>query len=222
MTRNGEISKQFAEVIAALDSESERGRILVMAALLDNALEDCLRARFSREHLPVKMANKLVSSDSSLFGSFWAKITVCRAFGLINHHTYEALDAFRELRNCCAHSVCVITLDSPQAKPYAKVIQRFGKSSLDVITSPGADTPSDLLAFLQDFQAKVSPNSQECRECKRCNGSVSEDSPCLFDVGAVALYSCITILVAKRGATGESVFPIQTFVGEIGGPKSES
>ena len=112
-------------IIEALCSESERAQILVLAAMLDDALGECLRVRFDREGLQESLKNKLLEGDYALLGSFWARIVACRAFGIIDQLIYTVLDAIRSLRNRSAYSDFAVTLTSPENVAPMKTLRDF-------------------------------------------------------------------------------------------------
>lgn len=84
--------------------ESDRGCIIVAAALMDQLLESVIR-----EHVKVFSISK--SLEKSLFdlsgpiSNFSAKISISRAFGLIDELAYGDLMTLRKLRNSFAHEM---------------------------------------------------------------------------------------------------------------------
>jgi hypothetical protein len=91
-------------LIPALEKESTRSQVLILSAQLDECLGSLLAA-----HLKPCRAKR--DNDDELFRpfaplrSFSGRISVAYRMGLISRQDAEALDAFRELRNDCAHKV---------------------------------------------------------------------------------------------------------------------
>jgi DNA-binding MltR family transcriptional regulator len=102
-----ELEGSAAEFFGSIKGESDRGCVLVAAAFLDEALEVHLRSRMSRE-----------GSVGPLFAgplrSFWAKIELCRALGLIEGSERDELTRIRKLRNLFAHTHKEASFDHPQ------------------------------------------------------------------------------------------------------------
>ncbi len=80
-----------------LMGESDRGCVLVGAALVDECLASLLRTAFIDE-----VADKLLVGDRPV-SSFSARCHVARAIGLIDAKEYADLDLVRKVRNEAAH-----------------------------------------------------------------------------------------------------------------------
>ena len=99
--------KKFLET---LDTESDRGCVLIAAAHLDECIEWLLRARFLKER---KLTDLLFTGLGPLT-SFSAKIQVARALDLIDSWLYEDLEKIRKLRNKFAHQYIAVSFDHPE------------------------------------------------------------------------------------------------------------
>ncbi|MFN3767379.1 MAG: MltR family transcriptional regulator [Ectopseudomonas guguanensis] len=82
--------------------ESDRGCIIVAAALLDKQLEDSIRKHIKRFSVS-KSLEKSLFDLSGPISNFSAKISICRSFGLIDEIAYKDLMILRKLRNSFAH-----------------------------------------------------------------------------------------------------------------------
>ena len=83
--------------------ESDRGCVLVGAAILENRLEELFRQIFEKRKVPKKLQASLFDSNGPL-STFSAKIKLAYSFGLIGAPLYEDLDNIRRIRNEFAHT----------------------------------------------------------------------------------------------------------------------
>lgn len=90
------LSFDLDEYRAAAINESPRGKVLVIAAMLDEMLAEILT-----QHCIGDMKDLL--DFRGPFGSFGNKISVCYAIGLIDEHTKTALKLIQNIRNDAAH-----------------------------------------------------------------------------------------------------------------------
>jgi DNA-binding MltR family transcriptional regulator len=95
------ICEQFMEQLV---KESDRGCVLVAAAMLDEALEFLLRQRMASEEAAAKACVDPLFVGLGPLKSFWAKTQLARALGFIDQWIYEDLERIRTLRNLFAHS----------------------------------------------------------------------------------------------------------------------
>jgi len=100
---------------AALNTDSERESALVAAAMVDETMENLLRAAFvaSAENSKTT-AEELFDSDRGL-GSMGIKLRLCRALGMIPPWMYRDGQIIRKIRNECAHVSRPVDLSTPPA-----------------------------------------------------------------------------------------------------------
>lgn len=85
-----------------LTDESDRGCILVAAALLEESLEFRFRHTFQSKKIPQSVQDSLFSSNGPL-ATFSGKLKMAYAIGLIPKETFRDLEEVRKLRNQAAH-----------------------------------------------------------------------------------------------------------------------
>lgn len=107
-------------------AETDRGAALVGGALIDNRLEQLLRAHF----LENTTSDKLLSSAAPL-GAFSSRIDVSYALGLITEVEYRECVLIRRIRNDFAHRLHGLTFSSPEITDRCKELkampyQRWG------------------------------------------------------------------------------------------------
>ncbi len=86
-----------------LIDESDRGAVIVGAAILESDLENLLRPIFNSNRVPKKHLVRMFDVNGPL-SSFSAKVLICRGFGLISEEIFSDLEAIRKLRNQFAHT----------------------------------------------------------------------------------------------------------------------
>jgi DNA-binding MltR family transcriptional regulator len=86
-----------------LRRESDRGCVLVGAAILEEGLDALLTAGFVEEKIVAKASIGPLFAAGGPLGSFWAKIQLAHALGLLSSDTHHDLESVRRLRNRFAH-----------------------------------------------------------------------------------------------------------------------
>ena len=84
-------------------NESDRGCVLVGAALVERRLDDIFEHVFQRNKASKAIQKALFDSNGPL-STFSAKIKLAYALGFIRKQTFEDLEAVRRIRNDFAHS----------------------------------------------------------------------------------------------------------------------
>lgn len=86
------------KITKLVESESARGKILILTAYLDELLSELV----SYSSVNEKAAKKLLDYKGPA-GDFDSKITLCSAFALLHETEEKALNAIRKIRNKAAH-----------------------------------------------------------------------------------------------------------------------
>lgn len=118
-----EYSKQF-------DHESERGTVIVSAALMDEALEYLIKAKLVPS--PEKEDDLFVGAYAPL-GNFSAKIDFSYRLGLVALSTRNSLHLIRRLRNDFAHSSLNLSFESDKVKSRVRELFKLNSYLLDVV-----------------------------------------------------------------------------------------
>ncbi len=93
--------REFLPWLDLLNSESERGQVLISTGFLEEQLEEILRA-----HLLKNAGTKaLFDSGNAPLGSFSSRIAACFALGLISADEHRDLTHIRHIRNEFAHKI---------------------------------------------------------------------------------------------------------------------
>jgi DNA-binding MltR family transcriptional regulator len=102
----------FMNFRATLSEETDRGCILMSAALLDHELEEILKSYLIDDK---KVVNNLLSNNGGL-GNFSARIDMVYALGLISEKIYKDLHIIRKIRNDFAHIADPISFETQSIK----------------------------------------------------------------------------------------------------------
>lgn len=90
----------FSQAIATFTKQTDRGTALAVAAWIDDALEECLRATLRQDE---EVADKLFQPDGPL-GSFSTRIKMAYLLGFITPSLFRELETIKGIRNAFAHT----------------------------------------------------------------------------------------------------------------------
>jgi hypothetical protein len=107
-----DIALRRQNYIDAIGRESDRGCVLVAGSVLDEGLEQLLRAEMPEDP---KLLGELFNNSGPL-ASFWARSRAALALGYITKDTFEDLEIIREVRNRFAHGYGPATLTDPRPR----------------------------------------------------------------------------------------------------------
>lgn len=83
------------------NNETDRGRALVVASLIEEMLEEILR-NFLLENAATK---NLFEAPNAPLSTFSAKSLICRSLSLITKEEFKDIDTIRRIRNEFAHNI---------------------------------------------------------------------------------------------------------------------
>jgi hypothetical protein len=93
--------KEFLPYLDILNSESDRGKVLVSTGFLEEQLRQVLLA-FMMEN---QSATELLDGANAPLGTLSARVAACSALGLISETEAHDLTLIRRIRNDFAHSI---------------------------------------------------------------------------------------------------------------------
>ena len=125
-----EIGQIFIEYMEQLGKESERGSVIVSAALMDEALEELIKSKMVPS--PEKDDELFVGAYAPL-DSFSAKIDFAYRLGIIASSTRSSLHLLRKLRNDFAHSALQMSFETNSVKSRIRELFKLNKSFFDVL-----------------------------------------------------------------------------------------
>ena len=101
-------AKETELILVEINAQSDRGAALIVAALVDQALQNSTYARIV--NLPERL-DGWFQGESGVFLSLSQKIQVCRALGIIGELSESHLNSIRAVRNQFAHTVFPIDFE---------------------------------------------------------------------------------------------------------------
>lgn len=111
-----ELHRRRAQLLEALGKETGRGCVLVGVAVLDDALEQLLRAQMSCDKDVVRNIVDPLFRSPGPFSSFWSRSRAAYVLGYLSPETFHDLETVRELRNQFAHEYGPATFDDPAVR----------------------------------------------------------------------------------------------------------
>ena len=107
------IAKVFPKKLALLQSESDRGAVLVASSMIEEALKNLLMAKLVPSSTK---QDPLFNGGNAPLGTFSSKIEMAYRLGLIRREWKELLYIFKNLRNDFAHNVEVNNFKIPKVR----------------------------------------------------------------------------------------------------------
>ena len=111
--------------LEATSNETDRGRTLVAASLIDEMLEEILKSYLS----DTKQTKKLFEMPNAPLSSLSAKALLCRSLQLITEPEYRDIELVRKIRNRFAHSV-LCSFNDPKIKDWGRKLE-LGMAMID-------------------------------------------------------------------------------------------
>jgi len=105
-------AEDLAKFVMELQQETDRGLPLVGAALVDELLQETLRAFFCQG----RADGKLLDEPNAPLGSLSSRAQACYSLGLIDDYEYTEIELIRKVRNEFAHSKHGISFQNERVK----------------------------------------------------------------------------------------------------------
>lgn len=114
-------------MIQSLLKESDRGCVILGAAMLDELLEELLTSFCRQAPQDVKSSVKPLFRGFAPLSTFSARIQVAYALGILPNHVRDDLEIIRRIRNDCAHDWEQLDFSEPR---FAQRLDAFFKKPL--------------------------------------------------------------------------------------------
>jgi mannitol operon repressor len=111
----------------ATSAETDRGRALIVASLIEEMLEEVLKAYL----MASPQTKKLFEGPNATISSLHSKALLCRSLSLITKQEYADIDLVRKIRNQFAHNV-LCSFEDQKVKDWAAKLN-LGMSVLDAL-----------------------------------------------------------------------------------------
>jgi hypothetical protein len=142
--------KEANELIRSVSHESDRGCILVVAALIENVLKDYIKARLVGAN---KKDDELFDGGNAPLGNLSAKIDMAFRLGLIQSKEKKQLHLMRKIRNDCAHN--------PENQFFDSQSIQYRMQEIVNLSDDGWDDFSQVLAWRQGTSSALSKDKNE-------------------------------------------------------------
>ncbi|MCH7692683.1 MAG: transcriptional regulator [Proteobacteria bacterium] len=123
--------QEFVAFLEHLKIESERGQVLISAAMLDDLLMQIIQAFLIKGD----SANKLLSGFNAPLGSLSSRVEAAHALGLISREERSDATIIRKIRNEFAHTLAV-SFEDQQVKDKCAALHFSANDYEDVVVSP--------------------------------------------------------------------------------------
>lgn len=123
-----DLVKDFERIWKSLKNESERGSIIVAAAICDDILINIISKRL----IPIEdQKRSLFKGDSSLISNFSARIDMAYSLGCISENMRKSLHIIRDLRNDFAHASVPICMQDSSVKDRLKNLLELNRKFVE-------------------------------------------------------------------------------------------
>lgn len=126
--RRNRRAESFQKFINLLKEESDRGCVIVSAAMLDDILSQLLKRRLAPS---LEKKDELLDDGSAAFSTFSARINLAYRVGLIRSNVRATLHLLRRIRNDFAHISDPTTFDSSSVKSRVHEIFTLNKEIMN-------------------------------------------------------------------------------------------
>jgi hypothetical protein len=153
---NGCGNQDLFSIFRQLANESDRGAVIVSAALLDDALLNMLKQRLCPS---LEREDELFERIYAPLGTFAAKIDLAYRVGLINAEFRRILHLMRKLRNDFAHSVHNVDFNEPAVQRRLRELFRLNREIIVAMWEDLSDMPDEKSPQIRDAMEKVKTGS---------------------------------------------------------------
>lgn len=170
----GHLTIEPADLVKALESESDRVVVIVVGSVLEDRLAEAIKTKL--KGLTDETEKRLRLFDySGPLGSFSLKINMALALDIIDTVLLEELHIIREMRNACAHSIHPIDF---KTRELANVCKRLFTEDKGFITINTYDHDVLRSAFLIEGAGLLQAIARESRiEALKHINKVLKDDP---------------------------------------------
>lgn len=122
------LSRKFEEVWRSLKNESLRGSVIIAAAVVDEALEELLKARL----LPsLEGEDKLFKGANAPINNMASRVELAYRVGCISEKIYKSLHILRKLRNDFAHISLAIDFNTDSVRDRTRALLELNRPLIE-------------------------------------------------------------------------------------------
>lgn len=152
----------LGKCLRAFDDESDRGAALVAASMLDERLEQILRAFM----IECDASNNLLSGFNAPLGTFSARASAAMSLGLIQENEFKEITLIRKIRNVFGHGWEPQTFDSQKVAAHVIQLPWCGPSEYEPTATNRARFNAAVSMLLVDLMWRVRLVEWERRQIK--------------------------------------------------------
>lgn len=139
----------------SLNSESDRGCIIVGTAHIEYLTERLLRKYFSSDPKVIKEAIDPLFEGLGPLSTFASRIKLSYALNLFDDNVYKTLNIIKDIRNVCAHELNIVNFADPSIKEKLnniKIPEDFDSNYENIISE---DLNDDDHKVLKEIDEKI-------------------------------------------------------------------
>ncbi|HHF3077038.1 MltR family transcriptional regulator [Vibrio diabolicus] len=139
--------KSYKEVTEIIKGESDRGAVLIAAAMVELELENLLKAKL----VDTDKKKDPIFEHNGPLGNFSSKIEMAYRLGLITQKQNLMFNTFRKLRNQFAHSSVSLSLENDAIKDQLEAVFNHNSDIKDLFvtavqaTAESHDLPNEII-----------------------------------------------------------------------------
>ncbi len=128
-----ELKRRAEDALAAFENESDRAIPLIAQEWIDDALAELLYAEFAKNGASKDVQDSLLKDMSSPLGTFGVRVKSAGAIGLIPQDLCRTMNAFRLVRNHCAHGMKTVWLSDTDISGSIRQLREFSSNLMGTI-----------------------------------------------------------------------------------------
>lgn len=123
--KRGRVSEDVGEIGEMLMDESDRGVVVILGSMLEDALLERIEKAFN----PLTSAQKKnLTRAGGLLSTFNDRVNLAHALGLINQSVVDELQIVKAMRNACAHSRLELTFLTTELREAVLLLLEDGET----------------------------------------------------------------------------------------------
>lgn len=143
--------EQLGRFLASFNKESDRGAALVAASMLDERLEQVLRAFF----IESSAAKELVSGFNAPLGTFSSRASAAAALGLIQDNEFKEITLIRKIRNEFGHGWEPVSFETEHIAAHVRKLPWRGPAEFEESADNRARFNAAVALLLTDLMWRV-------------------------------------------------------------------
>lgn len=162
--------QQLQEFLTVFNAETDRGAALVAASMLDERLQEILKAFF----LKSQEASDLLTGFNAPLGTFSSRASAAFALGLVQKNEFNEITLIRKIRNEFGHGWEPMSFSSNRIAIFTRQLPWLGPLEYESSSTLRTRFNSAVSVLLTDLVWRVRLVEQEKRTCRVWPNKVRE------------------------------------------------